>query len=131
MFANTSAAGLDSSFPDVCLTPTPAGPIPIPYPNLAASPMAVSTVNHILLGGAPAHNLGTVIPMTSGDEPGVATGVASGAVMGSSKHVTGAMTVLIGGMPASRLTSVSKQNSGNCVGARVTPSQVKVLLLAP
>ena len=131
MFANTSATGLDLASPDVCLTPTPAGPIPIPYPNLAHSPTATATVNHILIACAPAHNLGTVIPMTCGDEPGVANGVASGAVMGSSRHITGASTVLFGGMPASRLTSVSSQNSGNCVGARVVPSQTKVLLLAP
>ena len=28
MFANTQMMGLDTGFPDVCLTPTPAGPVP-------------------------------------------------------------------------------------------------------
>ncbi|AUX21769.1 uncharacterized protein SOCEGT47_022560 [Sorangium cellulosum] len=41
------------------------------------------------------------------------------------------LSVLIRGMPASRLTSVSLQNGTNCPGVRVVPSQVKVLLLAP
>ena len=26
--------GVTIAFPDVCKTPTPAGPIPIPYPNI-------------------------------------------------------------------------------------------------
>ena len=33
MFQNTMAGGMNLGFPDVCLTPTPIGPIPIPYPN--------------------------------------------------------------------------------------------------
>ncbi|WP_437490066.1 DUF4150 domain-containing protein [Sorangium sp. So ce1014] len=80
---------------------------------------------------APAHNLATTIPLTNGDNAGVAMGVASGTVMGPSRHLTGAFTVLIRGMPASRLTSMSLQNSTNCPGMRVVPSQVKVLMLAP
>jgi hypothetical protein len=39
--------------------------------------------------------------------------------------------VIVGGAPATRLTSVSLQNSTNCPGARISPSQTKVLLLAP
>jgi len=131
MFANTQLAGTDTGFPDVCLTPTPAGPVPVPYPNIATAPMAVNAVYKVLIVAAPAHNLGTVIPMTNGDNAGVALGVASGTVMGPSRHLTGAFTVLIGGMPASRLTSMSLQNSTNCPGVRVAPSQTKVIILAP
>ncbi len=29
--------GLAVAFPDVCKTPTPGGPVPIPYPNIAMS----------------------------------------------------------------------------------------------
>jgi hypothetical protein len=130
MFANTQMAGMDMGFPDVCLTPMPV-PTPIPYPNIAASPMGVNAVYHVLFMCAPVHNLGTVIPMTNGDNAGVATGVASGTVMGPSRHLTGAFTVLIGGMPVSRVTSMSLQNSTNCPGARLVPSQTKVLVLAP
>ncbi|MGC3997857.1 MAG: DUF4150 domain-containing protein [Anaeromyxobacter sp.] len=131
MFANTQLSGLDVGFPDVCLTPAAPSPIPIPYPNLAAGPMGVPAAYHVLLGMAPAHNLGTVVPLTNGDNAGVLTGVASGTVMGPGRHLTGAFTVLVGGMPATRLTSVALQNSTNCPGVRLVPSQVKVLLLAP
>jgi hypothetical protein len=131
MFANTQLMGLDTGFPDVCLTPTPAGPVPIPYPNIAAGPMGVPAVYNVLFMCAPAHNMATVIPMTNGDNAGVATGVASATVMGPSRHLTGAFTCLVGGLPVTRLTSMALQNSTNCPGVRVVPSQVKVLVLAP
>ncbi len=131
MFANCQLMGIDTAFPDVCLTPTPAGPVPVPYPNIAVGTTAIPNAPTVLFSGAPAHNLGTVIPMTNGDNPGLALGVASGVVMGPSRHVTGAFTVLVKGLPASRMTSVSIQNSTNAPGCRLVPSQAKILLLAP
>lgn len=131
MFANTQMMGMDTGFPDVCLTPTPAGPVPIPYPNIAMGPMGVPAAYNVLFMCTPAHNMATTVVMTNGDNAGVAMGVASATVMGPSRHLTAAFTVLVGGMPATRLTSVALQNSTNCPGVRVVPSQVKVLLLAP
>jgi Toxin PAAR-like domain len=133
MFANTQMMGTDMGFPDVCLTPAPPSPapVPIPYPNIAMGPTAIPSQVKVLIMCMPAHNMATTIPMTNGDNVGVATGVASGTVMGPSRHLTAAFTVLIGGMPATRMTSVSLQNSTNCPGVRLVPSQPKVLLLAP
>jgi hypothetical protein len=131
MFANTSMMGMDLGFPDVCLTPAGPAVVPIPYPNIAMGPMGVPPVPNVLFMGMPAHNMGTVIPVTNGDNAGVAMGVASGTVMLTSRHLTAAFSVLVGGMPATRLTSVSLQNSTNCPGVRIVPSQTKVLLLAP
>jgi hypothetical protein len=123
--------GMDVGFPDVCLTPTPAGPIPIPYPDIAMGPMGVPAAYNVLFTCAPAHNMLTQVPLTNGDNPGLATGVVAHTVMGPSRHLTGAFTVLVGGAPATRLTSMSLQNTVNCPGMRVVPSQPKVLLLAP
>jgi hypothetical protein len=131
MFANTQMGGTDVGFPDVCLTPVGLAVVPIPYPNVAAGAMGVPAAYKVLFQGAPVHNLSTVVPLTNGDNAGLATGVASGTVMGPSRHLTAAFTVLVGGMPATRLTSMSLQNSTNCPGMRVAPSQTKVLLLAP
>lgn len=132
MFGNSQMMGMDIGFPDVCLTPTPAGPpIPVPYPNIAAGPMGVPAAYNVLFMGTPAHNLATTVPLTNGDNAGLSTGVASGTVMGPSRHVTAAFTCLVGGMPVTRMTSVALQNSTNCPGVRVVPSQVKVLVLAP
>ncbi len=133
MFANSQMMGVDLAFPDVCLTPAPPAPapIPIPYPNISAGPMGVPPAVKILFMCTPAHNMLTVIPLTNGDNTGVATGVASGMVMGPSRHLTASFTTLLIGMPATRLTSVSLQNSTNIPGCRLVPSQVKVILLAP
>ena len=130
MFANTQMMGMDLGFPDVCLTPTPA-PVPIPYPNIAMGPMAIPNVPTVLMSCMPAHNMGTMIPMTNGDNAGVNMGVASGTVMGPRRHLTASFTVLVMGMPATKLTSVALSNSTNCPGTRIVPSQVTVLLLAP
>ena len=130
MFANTQMMGMDMGFPDVCLTPTPA-PVPIPYPNIAMGPMGVGAAYNVLYMCTPAHNMTTTVPLTNGDNVGVNMGVASGTVMGPSRHLTAAFTVLVMGIPATRLTSMSLQNSTNCPGMRIVPSQVKVLLLSP
>lgn len=130
MFANTQMGGMDFAFPDVCLTPMPA-PVPVPYPNIAAGPMGVPAAYNVLWGCAPTHNMSTIVPLTNGDNAGVAMGVASGLVMGPSRHLTAAFSVLVGGMPATRMTSMSLQNSTNAPGCRIAPSQIKVLLLAP
>lgn len=129
MFANTQMMGVDFAFPDVCLTPPV--PLPIPYPNIALGPMGVPAAYNILFSCMPAHNLSTMVPLSNGDNPGLALGVASGTVMGPSRPLTGAFTVLLDGMPATRLTSINIQNSTNMVGMRIVPSQVQVLLLAP
>ena len=63
--------------------------------------------------------------------PAVGSGVVSGTNGNVVRPVTGANSVLVGGMPATRLTSMNLQNSSNLTGARVDPSQTKVLILAP
>lgn len=129
MFVNTQMAGLDVAFPDVCLTPAGPAVVPVPYPDIAAGNMAVPAVYNVLIMGAPTHTLSSVVPMTNGDNAGLATGVASGTVMGPSRHLMGSTNLLIGGMPATKVTSPTLQNSTNAPGVRVVPSQVKVLSL--
>lgn len=133
MFGNSQLMGIDMGFPDVCLTPAPPSPspVPVPYPNVCLGPTYLGFVPNVLYMGTPAHNLASTAPMSNGDNLGLALGVASGTVMGPGRHLTGAFTVLVGGLPASRVSSASLQNSTNCPGARTVPSQLKVLILAP
>lgn len=131
MFANSQMMGMDTAFPDVCLTPAAPAPVPIPYPNIGMGPTAVPGQVKVLFACTPAHNLATTTPITNGDNAGVATGVASATVMGPSRPLTGAFTVLLCGAPGTRLTSANVQNNTNAPGARVVPSQPKVVLLAP
>jgi hypothetical protein len=131
MFANCQAGGMSTAFPDVCKTP--AGPVvvPIPYPNMALLPMSVGFCPTILFGGAPAHNLTSIVPLTMGDDAGVLGGILSGIIMGPSTCMDGAFTVLLDGAPATRLTSSTLQNEINAPGICAVPSQTEVLLLAP
>lgn len=122
---------MNNGFPDVCNTPTPAGPVPTPYPNESMQMMAVGFVDNILIAGAPAHNMSTEIPLSNGDNAGVAGGVASGTEMGPTRIILGAESVLFGGAPATRLSSETIQNSTNVPGVVVAPSQEKLLILAP
>jgi hypothetical protein len=94
-------------------------------------PTAIPSQVKIFVLAMPAHNMGTSTPLTNGDNAGLATGVASGTVMGPSRHLTAAFTILYCGMPATRLTSMSLQNSTNAPGCRTVPSQPVVLLLSP
>ncbi len=131
MFANCQGPGMNLGFPDVCLTPVGPVPVPIPYPNISLTPMGLPAAYNILLEGLPAHNLATMVPLSNGDNTGVGLGVASGLVMGPTRALTGAFTVLHGGVPATRMTSMNMQNLTNCAGLSLVPGQFKVLLLAP
>jgi hypothetical protein len=134
MFANTQMGGMSLGFPDVCLTPipSPAGPIPtpIPYPNIAMGMMGVPAVYIVLFGGAPAENLLTQATMSSGNEAGVMGGVVSAVFLGPDRYLMGSLKVAVGGMFATRMTSLTLQNSTNCPGISLVPAQVKVILFS-
>jgi hypothetical protein len=137
MFANCQMGGMNMGMPDVCLTPipSPAGPIPtpIPYPNISLGPTAIppTACLKVLLMAGPAHNLMTTVPMSMGDNAGLMMGVMSGMVMGPTRHMLGSFGVLYGGMPATKMTSMTGQNgmSLNIPGVTLVPAQFKTLLM--
>ncbi len=131
MFANSQRGGVNLAFPDVCKTPAAQFPIPFPYPNLSLGTAGLGFVPIVLWGGTPTHTLVTTVPVSAGDNAGVEGGLASGTDMGPTRHLTASFTVLVGGMPGTRMTSISMQNNTNAVGAALVPSQTKVILLAP
>jgi dolichol kinase len=128
-FANCQLGGIDFAFPDICLTPPL--PIPVAYPNFGFGFMAIPNVLHILFAALPAHNMGTIIPITFGDEAGSFGGVCSGTVMGPSRHITGVLTFFIAGFPATRVSSLTQQNLTNAIGMRILCSQPKIILMCP
>jgi len=133
MFQSTSGGGMNMGFPDVCLTPTPVGPIPIPYPNISTGSVAnpSTTALTVLTDGMPSLNQMSMVTTSSGDNAGVNMGVASGMVMGPTEFILGSFTVFKEGTPAQRLTSMTGHNglSMNCPGVTLVPSQVTVLVL--
>lgn len=131
MFQNTMGGGMNLGFPDVCLTPSPVGPVPIPYPNMSMGPTTVAptTALTVLTDFMPSCNLMSMTATSVGDSTGVAMGVASGMIMGPTHNVLGSFTVLKQGVPAARMTTMTMQNNTNCPGISLVPSQVTVLTL--
>lgn len=134
MFANCQMGGQNMATPDVCLTPvpTPAGPVPtpIPYPNISVVPTAVppSSALNVMVSGSPGHNMMTQEVLSSGDNPGVNLGVASGTVMGPCRHTLGSIGVFFLGSPATKMSSPTMQNNTNAIGFTLAPSQVRVIV---
>ena len=133
MFQSTMGGGMSLGFPDVCLTPTPAGPIPVPYPNTAtgATCNPTTTALTVLTDAMPSLNQMSQTMISMGDNAGVNLGVASGIVMGPQEFILGSRTVLKGGAPAQRMTSITGHNglSMNAPGVSLVPSQVTVMVL--
>ena len=131
MFANISLAVMNFAFPDVCLTPTPVGPIPIPYPNIAISITHIPSQTTVVISAGLAENTLTQGTISNGDEAGAATGVASGMFIGPDRYFLGSFTVMFGAIFGMRLTSLTGQNGmmPNMVGISLTPSQIRVILL--
>ncbi len=132
MFALTNEAGMAGAFPDLCLTPAPPAPnpVPVPYQNLAMLQNAKgdTCAKKVYVTGAKALTMKTVIAQSVGNEPGVNEGMVSGTIQGPAKFTSGSMKVYIEGSKAVFQGSMTAQNGDNpnCVGVVNNPSQTKV-----
>lgn len=132
--ASTKGGGQCMAFPDVCKTPSPGGPIPIPYPNMAqvAQANGGTCSQKVKFCNQPAVTKDTEIPMSSGDEAGTAGGgVVSNQFKGSCKFKQGSAKVKAEGKPVAHITSMVGHNGNNAnmpAGAQIAPSQTKVLI---
>ena len=77
-FVHKGSGGMSTVFPDVCKTPTPGGPVPIPYPNLGKSADTVSGTTTVKADGKMIMVKGAKYSMSTGDEAGSVGGVVSG-----------------------------------------------------
>lgn len=98
--------------PDICNTPTPAGPVPTPYVAIGMKATGVPPVPNVLINCGPIQDLGTIQPIVNGDNAGVALGVASGTVMGPSQKLTGSATVFAP-LPVTTIGDLAIANSTN------------------
>jgi hypothetical protein len=112
------ALGIAFAFPDVCKTPSPAGDIPIPYPNIAqldqVQPDGKSTT--LKAGGQYVLLEGAEVSTSMGDEAGASGGVKSGGIKGPCKITQGSKTVKYNGKGIVRFMDPTQQNDGNAVG---------------
>lgn len=75
-----------SAPPDVCKTPTPGGPQPVPYVNVGKSSDLVKGSKRVKIAGKSIAIAGAQLRQTMGDEPGTAGG---GLVSGKTKGKAG------------------------------------------
>ncbi len=112
----TKTSGICFAFPDICLTPTPGGTIPIPYPNIGDLSQATKVSSKVKIGGKPIVLENSEIPSTQGDEAGVSGGVASGKIMGKVTFTTFSTKVKVEGKGVVRMGDTTLQNENNAVG---------------
>jgi Domain of unknown function (DUF4150) len=113
-----------AAFPDVCKTPTPGGPIPIPYPSMAGASQ-VKSVSKDASGKVVMTKDGSYQTST-GDEAGSAMGgVASSKVKGKAEYMNYSFDVKMEGANVARSLDPFAHNDKN------TPKSVPPASAAP
>jgi hypothetical protein len=103
-----------ATIPDVCKTPSPAGPVPIPYPNISQSAtLAKGTSTVKADGGMMIAIKGSEFSLSNGDNAGVAGGVKSSTFMKESTWILYSFDVKMDGKNACRLSDKKFQNHEN------------------
>lgn len=111
---HASSSGTTIAFPDVCKTPSPAGPIPIPYPNIAKSSDTASGTSTVKCDGNPVCVKDSNFSMSTGDEAGSAGGgVASNKIKGKAEFVMFSMDVKFDGKNVCRAFDIMLHNDKN------------------
>lgn len=126
MYALTLEGGQCLAPADLCQTPTPGGPVPLPYPDTGLPGMAGNTCTSVFVRGVAALHKASNIAPSNGDQAGSGGGVVSASVMGRVSFAQGSRLVRLQGHPAVRLGDATRHNDGNAVGAVVQPGQIQL-----
>ena len=111
---HADSSGITTAFPDVCKTPSPAGPIPIPYPNIAKSSDTADGTTKVKCDGNPACVKDSNFSMSTGDEAGSAGGgVVSNKIKGKAEFVMFSMDVKFEGKSVCRAFDIMLHNDKN------------------
>ena len=108
-----------ATIPDVCKTPSPAGPVPIPYPNIASQSTLQNGTTTVKAKGQMIAVKGSQYSSSNGDEAGTAGGVKSGVNMKATDWITYSFDVKFDGKNACRHTDKlfhNNQNAANLAG---------------
>ena len=68
--AHKGSGGMSTVLPDVCKTPTPGGPVPIPYPNIGKAADTTGGPTSVTCDGQMPMVKGAKYMMSAGDEAG-------------------------------------------------------------
>jgi len=106
-----------NTVPDVCKTPSPAGPVPIPYPVIVSrsGDLANGTTTFKVDGGNMVSIKGSEYSRCTGDEPGTAGGVKSSTNMKEAKWILYSFDVKFDGSNVCRKTDKMTMNHENTV----------------
>jgi len=111
---NADTNGITIAFPDVCKTPTPAGPVPIPYPNIARSADTAKGTKTVKVDGKPVCVKDSSFSTSTGDEAGTAGGgVASNKIKGKAEFVNYSFDVKFEGKNVPRSFDLMLHNNRN------------------
>jgi hypothetical protein len=109
-----SSNGITSAFPDVCKTPTPGGPIPIPYPNIAKSSDTAKGTKKVKCDGNSTCVKDSNFQISTGDEAGSAGGgVISNKIKGKAEFVNFSFDVKFEGKNVVRAFDLMLHNDKN------------------
>lgn len=115
--------------PDVCKTPSPGGPVPIPYPNFAFSQHLAKGTTTVKVDGVPVAVKTSEFSTSTGDEAGTAGGgVVSGVIKGKATFVGYSFDVKFEGKNVPRLAD-PMMNNGNAPNT-MTPAEAQPNLMA-
>lgn len=114
--AHQGSSGQTPVFPDVCNTPTPGGPVPIPYPNLGQSSNTTAGPTSVTTDGVMPMTQDAQYIMSSGDEAGTVMGVMSGTITGPCEFMMYSFDVQFEGKNVCRLGDPLYQNNKNAMG---------------
>lgn len=107
--------------PDVCLTPTSNGPVPIPYPNTAMSTDTAQGSKNVKVDGNPIMLQGSVFSKSTGDESGSNGGVSSGVNKGKAEFINYSFDVTVEGKNVPRLGDHMLGNKGSAPNTPPSP----------
>jgi hypothetical protein len=115
--AHAGSGGMSTVFPDVCKTPSPGGPIPIPYPNIGRSSDASDGPTTVTTDGKMPMVKGAKYSTSSGDEAGTAGGgVMSSSTKGVCEFMMYSFDVKFEGRNVCRLGDPLFHNKKNIMG---------------
>ena len=114
--AHKGSGGMSTVFPDVCKTPSPAGPVPIPYPNIGQASDTSGGPSSVKTDGEMPMVQGATYSRSSGDEAGVAGGVISGVNMKTCEFMMYSFDVKFEGKNVCRLGDPLFHNDKNIMG---------------
>lgn len=113
--AHKGSGGMSIAFPDVCKTPSPAGPLPIPYPNVGRASDTSSGPRQVKVDGQMPMTKGAKYATSAGDEAGTLGGVVSSKTKGTCEFLIYSFDVKFEGKNVCRLGDSLLHNDKNAL----------------